>query len=151
MSLSKWNDKNAFFILFAYSFIVLYFVFSGTILIPFYHHDIYKFSMGGPLEKYFNDEGFYVLRDVLIRPIAAYLDALNFKFANTLERMSELRFITLGIISIGAALFARWLTSQRFTFWQAFFISNSVFFCPACKLSLLWVQLALFWLLSWLY
>jgi hypothetical protein len=125
----RWTE---FFIYFVLSAAAIFFVFSGAITIPFYHHDIYKFSMGGVNQACNMDQGFSFIV-TLGRPIAAYLDCVNNKFGNTLQGVAWIRIVCVLVTALGMSWFALWLRHLKISFMIAFLIAGSIFFLPAIQ------------------
>ena len=134
------NASHRLFLFFIFTFLsifAIYFIFSGTLSIPFYHHDIYKFSNGGiHISCRPNDAGYGFLYDIA-RPFSAWLDCVNFKFANTLTAMKYFRIICSILIGIVMGAFAFWLNLENFCLICAFCISGAIFCLPALQTTMI--------------
>lgn len=130
---SAMSFKKSFLIYLLLGILALYVVFAPTVNIPFYHHDIYKYSEGGFHHscKHNPGNGYMI---ALARPLQAKLDCMNYKIANTLEKMGYIRLFTLFLNSLAFAVLAAWLyTSRKIAFWIAFFIAGAIFYLPAMQ------------------
>jgi len=107
-STNPWINFITYFI---FSFFILYLIYSPSLHIPFYHHDIYKFSVGG-LNKICQEDYGYTNMYAQVRPLAALLDCANFKLANTLEKMSHIRFFCIMLTSLFSSIFSLWLFNK---------------------------------------
>ncbi len=125
-----------FLIYFTLSVLVLYFVFAPAIHIPFYHHDIYKYSVGGFHNSCRNDPGFSYLFK-LGRPFSAMLDCGGYKVANSLNNVSHLRILCVVLVAFAMSLFAFGLHSVKRFVWPVFFISGAIFVLPAIQTTII--------------
>lgn len=119
------NRKYTLIYIFA-STVLLYFIFAAAVNILYYAGDDYRYALGGYDKACSTDDGFYFML-TLGRPIQAYLDCLNYKFAFTLEHMRLIRWLAVLLLGCGMGLYADWLRSLRFSFWSAFFAAGSLF------------------------
>lgn len=136
MFLQNTNIASKYILYLLFSILITYFIFSPVINIPFYHHDTYKFSFGGHNVSCNLEVGYSFLFD-LARPFTAFFDCLNFKIANTLEKMSYMRMACLIFIGFTMSLFALWLNRIIQSFWGAFFISGAIFYLPAMQTTMI--------------
>ncbi len=123
------DTRKEFFINFIFAAVAFYFIFSAALNIPFYHHDIYKFSTGSLHRACTGNQGYKLLM-ALGRPGSAYIDCVNNKIGNTLESYNILRALCLGLISIMVSLFAAFLQPLGFSRWPAFLVSATIFLLP---------------------
>ena len=100
------------------STIVLYFVFSPATNLLYYVGDDFRYAFGGWSKTCGSDDGFYFAKTIG-RPIQAYMDCLNFKFAYTLEHMRIVRFISICLLGCSMGLLAEWLYLLGFSLWIA--------------------------------
>lgn len=126
-------DRFPFFIFFIICFISIYFIYSPVLHIPFYHHDIYRYSVGGFYKACMEDYG-YLNMYIQVRPLQALLDCAHFKLAYTVQRMSFIRFECIMLISFFAALFAYWLMKiGLISRWISLLISILIMCLPAMQ------------------
>jgi len=130
------THRQSFFIYFILSIIAVYFVYSPAIHIPFYHHDVYKYSTGGFHQSCYSDQGYKHLFK-LGRPFSAVLDCYNNKIANTLASMSYLRIFCALLIAVTASVFAMWMYAIGAGFLTAFCLSSAIFFLPAMQTAII--------------
>lgn len=125
----KWK---VFIFLFSFNFFVLFLVYSPAILIPFAHHDQYRY-----FNKEINNQHLpchadyqYSVLYALGRPMVAELECLAFKFTNKIEDLSSLRLGSLLIMAISTTLLGLWLYSLHLPALTSFFLSTSIFTLP---------------------
>ncbi len=106
------------------STIALYFIFSPALNFFYYGGDDFRYAFGGWNKTCASDDGFYFAGTVG-RPIQAYMDCLNYKFANTLEHMRVVRLVALALLGCSMGLLAEWLYLLGFSVWIAFFGAGS--------------------------
>ncbi|OGT47442.1 MAG: hypothetical protein A3E83_01710 [Gammaproteobacteria bacterium RIFCSPHIGHO2_12_FULL_41_20] len=123
MSVIKRYPTLAFIIA---STLLFYFIFSPAINILHYFGDDYRYAFGGFFKSCSGDDGYYFMRTIG-RPMQAYLDCLNYKFAFTLERMKMLRGLSVVLLGWAVGLFAAWLYRLGLSIWSAFFVSGCLF------------------------
>jgi hypothetical protein len=123
------DNRKELFLNFIFAAVAFYFIFSAVFDIPFYHHDIYKYSTGSWHRSCMGNQG-HKLIIAFGRPITAYLDCVNNKIGNTLESINILRALCLGLISIMVSFFAAFLKQLGFSRWSAFLVSATVFLLP---------------------
>lgn len=111
------------------SVLLLYFIYEPAIHILYYAGDDYRYAFGGADKSCGTDDGFYFML-TLGRPIQAYLDCLNYKFAYTLERMSVLRLIAVCLMGCGMGMLAQWFRCLGFSFVGAFLAAGCFFLLP---------------------
>jgi hypothetical protein len=138
--LSVKNDlilsKKLFFACMILSFIAMYFTFAPAINIPFYNHDAYKFSAGGMYTSCQLEVGYNFMFD-LARPFTAFLDCANFKFANTLARMADIRIFAVLLLTLTTGIVSFWLCGIGFPLLAAFLIGTGIFLLPALQTAMI--------------
>jgi hypothetical protein len=121
--------RKELFLYFILGFIVLYFVYSAALTLPFYHHDVYKYSTGGIHKACTSNQGHeYIIS--LGRPISAYLDCLNNDMGYTFAGMRYLRIFCALLSAFLLSVFALYLRHSGFTRQNAFLLSGAIFFLP---------------------
>lgn len=111
------------------SIILLYFIFAPGINGTYYAADDFRYAFGGYNQSCKNDDGFEFML-TLGRPLQAYLDCINYKFAYTMERMSIARLISVFLMGCGMGLLAEYFFCLGLSFWAAFFAAGCVFLIP---------------------
>jgi hypothetical protein len=126
---SKSNMKKEAIFYLLLGIVGIFLIFLPITYIPFYHHDIYKFSTGGFHQACSSNQGHSFIV-TLGRPFSAYLDCLNNKIGNTLGGITLIRVCCLLLIGVMVGGFALLLKSRGFSRWVALLISFSVFLLP---------------------
>ena len=111
------------------SIILLYFIFAPGINGTYYACDDFRYAFGGLHQSCKSDDGFEFML-TLGRPIQAYLDCINYKFAYTTERMSLARLSSVSLMGCGMGLLAEYLFCLGFSLWAAFFAAGCLFLIP---------------------
>jgi len=130
------HKKVSIWVFIILNIVACYLVYAPTLHIPFYHHDIYKFSNGGLGVSCEKEAGYAYLYD-LGRPISAWLDCANFKVANTVDNIIYARLACVFLIGLTMGIVAFWLYSVAFSFWIAFLISGSIFYLPVLQTTMI--------------
>ena len=147
----KIEREYSWLIYFIASLFILYFIYAPAIHIPFYHHDIYKFSFGELGRSCHADVGYDFLYQIA-RPISAILDCANFKIANSLEKMAYVRLFCILMMSFVMSLVAYFIYHRYFSFINALLISGAIFCLPALQTTIIMgaTNLILAILFAWL-
>lgn len=124
------TERKRLFILILASTIVLYFIFAPAVSILYYAGDDYRYAFGAWSKACRSDDGFEFML-TLGRPLQAYLDCLNYKFAYTFERMHYLRLFSVVMMGCTMGLLIDWLLTLGILPLAAFFAAGAFCLVPA--------------------
>ncbi len=136
MKINNQAPYQVYAIYFIFSFIVLYFTYASLVHIPFYHHDIYKFSVGG-VDKLCKEDYGYDNMLIFVRPLVALFDCGNFKLGSTLHNMSYLRLKCIVLACLFASFIGLWLYRRGISFWISIIIGTLIFCLPGIQTAMI--------------
>lgn len=124
---------KGFFVLFIFSLVWMYFVYSPTVNIPFANHDQYRYFVPKTSSPT-SEPQFIWLFLITGRPLSALIEQLIFRFTHTLNDLTIIRLIAIILTGFLVTLFSNWLSSnQKFSKIEAFCISIAVFTLPGIQ------------------
>src|SRR3990167_1594667 len=121
-------NQRLFALIFS-SMVLLYFVFLPATNLLYYAGDDFRYAFGGFTKACKTDDSFEFMW-TLGRPLQAYLDCLTYKFAYTLERMRDVRLLSVILLGCGMGLLADCLCCLGLSIGIAFFASGVFFLIP---------------------
>jgi len=147
------NIRN-FIILFLGAFACLYLTFSPTVIVPYTHSDSMRYFnkfYDTTLHQWQVDNQFKWL-NAIARPIAAQEEEIVYKNVNNLSDLSKLRFATIVVFALCAAMLGIAVVSLGVQAIPAFCISTAIFTLPGVQecifVPYIFIAIALFFSLS---
>ncbi len=122
-----------FLIFFLSGFVLLYFLLSAAIVIPYAHHDQIRYftKKYNPLFKNeIGNDPQAPWQYALGRPVSAKVENFLFHHIHSLTDLARIRLIILVVLGLSMALLASFLFSLRLSPLQSFCISAAIFLLP---------------------